>query len=334
MAATDYYIGKDVRIGVAINAEVSGISFNGTPGSYDCMKLQKGNSCKIDHINAKTPVEETGIVSEDHETGGLLHKISLDLVMSYSKREKFFQLYNGAVAATVGGSAPYTHTLTLAKKVLNGSFFVEYAKQSGQPNQFIRDTYDNFVITGIEIKQAVEQFALLSVKGFCTGMVHSTAQSSLTSTSTTERLSWKHFSPTLNGTSTYRLGDIGVSLGASLAEGEFDHAAGTPTSQDGNWYSGNLSVGYTADVRMNDSSYALSSHPAILWDGTNEYKWDNGKAAGDNRQFVLTFGNSYIDTPNEAMGEPGRITQSLSLTAEGGSTPIIGIVFINASATV
>lgn len=330
----DNYIGKDVRVGVALNAETLGVTFDGTPGDYDCMKLVKGGSCKIDHICAKAPVEETGIVSEDHETGGLLHKISLDLVMSYSFREKYFQLYNGAVAATVGAAAPYTHTLTLAKKVLNGSFFVEYAKQSGQANEFIHDTYSNFVVTNLEIKEAVEAFALLSVTGIATGMVHTATQASLTSVETTERLSWKHFQPTLDGGTDYRLGDISASLGAALAEGAFDHAAATPTTQDGNWYNGNLTVGYTADVRMNDDSYGLSSDPAALWDGANEFKWDNGLAAGDNKQFVLTFGNSFHDTPSETMGEPGRVTQSMSLTAEGGTTPIIGIVFINSRATV
>jgi len=54
----DIYKGDDVRIGLAVNAETSGLTFDGTPGSYDCVKV---NSVKIESRTGKEPIKDATI---------------------------------------------------------------------------------------------------------------------------------------------------------------------------------------------------------------------------------------------------------------------------------
>lgn len=332
--ANDYHIGQNVRVGVAINAEVAGMTFGETPGTYDCMKLVTGGAFKVEHRNAKVEVDEVDVDPTAVVVGGLIHTITVDVVMSYSYREKFFQLLMGGAIATVGAASPWTHTPALVDKLLNGSIFVEYTKQSAQANHIIRETYNNFVVSAISLKASPEGYAVLSVSGVSTALVRVTNQASLTTVNETEPLEWDHLSVVLDGATTVRCGDVGFDLGASLAEGEFDHAPATPAVQDGNWRKGPRTVGWNVVTRQDDSAYSLRVDVGAMWAGANSFTWNNAAAVGANRQFIIVFGDSYLDSVGDTAGVWGRFMTPLSLKALSGTTPRIAVDFINGRSTI
>ena len=333
MAAIDYYTGDNVRIGVGINAEVAGMTFDEAVGTFDCMKIVSGGGCTIEHVSTPTEVDELDTDPTDVIFGGEIHKISCDVVMSYSGREKIFQLWAGGIVAPAG-VGPYVHAMSVVKKLLNGGFFVEKSKQSAQANEYIRLTYANFVVGDIALSASPEGYATLSFSGIATGKARITNQASLTTVLDTEPLSWKHLEVSLNGTTTYCVGDVNFSLSAALAEGIFGHGC---TTQNGNWRSGQKGVGWGMTVMQTDASYPLAEEPTGFWTGVNYLKWNNADTTPvtDEREFKITFGTSYHDgSISRSHGGWGRVPLPLSLKTLEGATARVAVEFTNARVTI
>jgi hypothetical protein len=330
--AVDIYEGDDVRVLLAINAAAAGITFDGVPGAYDCVKV---NKVTIEDRTGKEPIKDAGIFPSGVIYGAEFHTITVEKYLSYSYDEFVFQLYNGGAISTVGAAAPYTHTLALVQKLLNGSFAIEYIKQSGLINEVIKQTYANFVITAAEIKESPEGAAMLSYSGFSTAKVRIINQAALTAAETLQPVSWRNLQVVLDGTAT-DVGEIGIALAKSVVEGDVQHSATTPATQKYNANTDKMSVGYTAEVIMSDATHILVAKTGEPWTGANTFTWNNDVAAGGNCQIIFTLGDSELDSPSGVYGALGVQKQALSLKAyhDAGGTAIIGIQFINARVTI
>jgi hypothetical protein len=174
----------------------------------------------------------------------------------------------------------------------------------------------------------------MSVSGIATALSRSTTTASLSTVQNTEPVSWSHLTASLNGTTTYHLGDVSVDLAAALTEGEFDHAATTPTVLDFVGRSGFREVKWGFDIRMDAAAYTLLASQATIWDSANSFVWNNGGATTSEREISLVFGNSHQEGFPRTGGAWGRETASVSMMAVDGSTPCIAIVITNARETV
>lgn len=330
--AIDIYEGDDVRVGLAINAAAAGITFDGVPGAYDVVKV---NKVTIEDRVGKEPIKDAGIFPSGVIYGAEFHTITVEKYLSYSYDEFVLQLHHGGVIATAGAAPPYTHIPTLVQKLLNGSFFIEYTKQSGQVNEVIKQTYANFVITAVSIKESPEGAAMLSYSGFSTAKVRITNQAALTAAETLEPVSWRSLQVSLDGTA-FDAGEIGIELTKSVVEGDVQHSATTPATQKYNANTDKMGVAYTAEVILADNTHVLVAKTGEKWTGANSFTWNNGAAGAANRQIIFVFGDSELDSPSTAYGALGVVKQTLSLKAyhDAAGTAILHVTFINARVTI
>lgn len=329
-----YYIGDNVRVGVAVNAESSGMTYGGTPGTYDVFKLAAGGGISIEPRVAKERVDEVDVDARDVIFGGLGYTITMELIGSYSYREKLFQLISGGAISTTGASAPYAHAVALADKLLFGSLKLEYTDQAEQANEVVNEVYSNFCVTALSLKESPEGYLQMTVSGVASALTRTTNVAALTAVNNSEPISWSHLTVSLNGATTYKVGDISVDITADIVADEFDHAATTPALLPGIFRSGHREVGWSVDVRMDSSAYTLTADTGTTWTGANSFTWDNGAATTANRKLVLTFGNSYIETSSHGIKGWGRQTRTVPLKALDGSTRCIAIVCHNARTTI
>jgi hypothetical protein len=327
-----YFIGDNVRVGVAINAATAGVTYDGTPGTYDVMKLAPGG-IKIEPRNAKTRVEEIDVDARDVITGGLYYTITMELVGSYSYREHIYKLLMGGAIGT-SGSGPYTHAQALADKLLFGAVKLEYTDQAEEANQVITETYANFCVTALSLKESPEGYMTMTVSGIASALTRATNVASLSTVQNTEPISWAHLSLSLNGATTYHIGDLSIDLGAKLSEGEFDHASTTPALLPGIFRAGPRELGWSIGLRMDSTARALCEDTTASWTGANSFTWNNSAATTSNRQLVITFGTSYIDSVSHGPYAWGRQTSTLNMKALDGTTRFIAITTINALTTI
>lgn len=330
--ATDYYTGDNVRALLAINAEVSGMTFDETPGDYDCHKVVAGGGITIEHMNNKLEVDENDVDPLDMIPGGEAHKITVERYLSYSFCEKIFQLWFGGDITTTG-SGPYKHEQDSVQKILNGSFAVEYTKQSAQVNEVVKETYSNFVVTNISVSHAPEDAAKLTYTGFATGKARTTTQAALTTENDTEIVSWSHLEVSLHGSTAYHLSEVHFDLGAPVKEGEYDFGS---TSQDGNWRDGRKAVSWGMTVMFTETSESdLMASPEALLDGTNYILWNNGGAAAAEREIKVTFGTSYHEGGiSIGHGNWGRVPVPLKLKVLGAGSDRVDLYTENGRTTI
>lgn len=329
------FIGQNTRGLIAVNAATAGVTFGGTPGDYDCFKLT-GNGFVWEPRNVKELVAEIDVDPRAVVTGGLYYTITVSRVLSYSYCEKIIQLFMGGAISTTGAGSPYSHSIAKADKVLFGATGVEYTDQAAQANEIIRELFTNFAITAISITESPEGYAILTYSGIATALTRTTDQASLTTVQSTEVVSWSHLTPTLNGTATYRLGDIGLDFAAALTEGEFDHAGSTPATLSFVGRSGPRDYGLKIGLRMDADAYTLISDTTAKWTGANSLVWNNGDTspAEDEREISITLGNLYIDSTSAPTGAWGRQTRDINLKALDGSTAILAIIIKNSRVSI
>jgi len=321
-----YFIGQNARVGVAINAEVDGTTFGQTAGSYEYLKIKAGGFT-YEPRNNKSIIEELDVDPTDYVVGGLYYTWTLTTVMSYSYREKLYELIMGG-AITSAGAAPITHTFALADKVKFGSLAVEYSDQKANSGEIIKEVFANACVTAISISESPEGNAEMTVSGLATAMTRTT-NNTLSSVTDTEPVKWNHFTPTLNGTTTYRLGSIGFDIGASLSEGDFDHAATAPATLNFIGRSGVRDVSWKFDIRMDAAAYTLTGDTTAEWTGDNKFVWNNGGAGASERELSIQFGDSFIDSASRPIGAWGRETRSVSMKATNGTTDVLAVVMKN-----
>jgi hypothetical protein len=328
-----YFIGDNIRVGVAINAETSGVTYGGTPGTYDVMKLAPGGGFKVEPVCKKTVAEEVDVDARDVVNGGLYYTITMELLGSYSYREHIWRLLFGGAIATTGASAPYTHAQALADKLLFGAVKLEYTDQAEQANEVITEVYSNFTVSAVSIKESPEGYMMMTVSGIASAMTRAINVAALTAVQNTEVISWSHLTATLNSVSTYKVGEISVDIAAALSEGEFDHAATTPAVLPGIFRSGQRVLTWSVTVRMDAAAYTLIGDTTALWT-TNSLVWNNGAATTSNRQLQVVIGTSYIDGSPRTLGGWGSEKRAVNLRALDGATRFLAVSTLNALVTI
>jgi hypothetical protein len=327
-----YFIGQNGRLGVAVNAEASGETFGGTPGDYEYFKLAPGGF-KAEERCAKQYVEEVDVDPRDIITGGIYYTVTFECVMSYSYREHLFRLITGGAISTEN-TDPYEHTFANADKLLFGALALEYTDQAANANEIIKETFSNFCVTALTLSESPEGYVKMSVSGLATALTRVTNQASLSTVQNSEPVSWSHFTPSLNGTTTYHLGDINIELAQEVTEGEFDHAATTPATLDFVGRSGQRTLKWGFDIRMDSAAHTLLASQATVWDGANSFTWDNGGTTTAKRTLTITFGDSYQEGFPRTQVSWGRETASVSLMVKDGSTAFIAVVIENMRTTI
>jgi hypothetical protein len=325
------FIGDNVRIGVAINAEVNGCTFGETPGDYDIMKIASGGALDIVERTPVSVVEELDVDPRDMSIGGTYYTISFDAIFSYSYREKLFQLFLGGDINTAGAD-PYTHTFDREDELLFGSFKVEYSDECAEADEFISDTYSNFAVTAITLTLEAEGTVKMSVSGIATELAHSETVASLSTVNHSEVVHWSHFAPEIDDGEDYRLGDISVELTQALTEGDFDLARADYDTMDFVGRDGFRETKWGFTVRMDSDAYDLVT--ARILDGVNEFAFDNGEAGADNRQCTITLGTSYREGLPRKLGLWGSESAGITLQAMDGSTAAFDIEFVNGRVTI
>lgn len=327
-----YFVGQNARLGVAVNAEASGETFGGTPGDYEVFKLKPGG-WNVEERCAKEFVEEVDVDPRDIVTGGLYYTITFDCVMSYSYREHIFRLITGGAIGTTG-EGPYVHTFANADKVLFGALRFEYTDQAAQANEIITETYSNFAISAISLSESPEGFVNMTVSGIATALTRATNVASLSTVQNTEPVSWSHLTATLNGTSTYHLGDVSIELAQELTEGEFDHAATTPATLDFIGRSGQRTAQMGFDIRMDSSAYTLLASQETIWDSANSFVWNNSGENAAEREASFVFGDAYQENFSNPGATWGRQTSNVTMMVQDGSTAWLALTITNSRATI
>jgi len=325
-----FYIGQNAVLGVALQDEASGETFgHAICGTYDYMRVKPGGF-KYEVRNAKNTIDELNVDPSLLCVGGLYYTWTAELVMSYSYREKLFMLALGSTDDYVAGP-PMVHGITPADKIRFGSIQLVYTDEAAQDDLWITETFSNTAITSLSLKQDAEGELTLSVSGVATAMTRATdfAGQSITIT-TTEPVCWGVLTPSLDGTTTFRLGSISMDVDMPSTEGEFDMAASTPNTLAFLGRSGPRTVKYGVDIRMDAGAYTLVGDTSGVWDGANSLVWNNGAAGADNRIFSLVFGESYVTGAGRTPPVWGRETRTLDIMPLDGTTRVLTVAFTNA----
>lgn len=323
MPATLYYMGKNAHVGVAINADNGGVTFDGTPGDYDHIPIKK---LAVTPREDKTYNEGLTVNQEDYCRGGRYYTLVLEVELSYAYQEKLIQLALGGEINTTG-SDPYDHDIAIADELLMGSLILEYGDQAAAADEIVAETFANIVVTGMEIKHDTQGFATATFNMVSSGMTRVNNQAAFTSTETLERIKFRHLAPTLNGTGTHRLGNVSVAVNQPVSEGEFDFAATTPETVDF-WQRGGVrEVTGSFDIPSTSASYDEVDDGDTEWDGTNTLVWNNGESGTDEREFKITMGHLVVEDPGRSYESLGRVIHAgVSVRAMHSSgTPSINI---------
>lgn len=326
-----YDIGQNAVLGIALQDETSGTSFGQSPLTYDYIRIKPGGF-KYKPENAKNIIEELDVDPNFVCVGGLYYTWSAEMVMSYSYREKWFMLLLGGTDTYAAGP-PMTHEITAADKVRYGSINFIYTDEAAQDSLWASKVFANVVVTSLGLKLSPEGEMTLSVSGIASSMtpVRNFAGQSVT-VRTTEPICWNPgtFTPTIGGTTTYRLSDFALDCGAPMQEGEFDMAASTPAAMSAILRSGMRDVKWTVGMRADSAVDTLVTAVGTAL-SSNSFSWDNGTVGAGQRQFLLTLGTSYIDGASRTLGEWGRESVSMACVAKDSASPrIMTVKFTNA----
>lgn len=326
-------IGENTRVKVAINAATAGVTFDGTPGSYDCHRIKSGGF-KYEERYPKTPLEEALIFQRDHVLGGKILTWTNEMEWSYSYREKWLELVMGGTIGTTGASAPYTHTEDLVQQLKNGSVIVEYTDQAAQANEVFSDTFANAVVTAFSLSVEVGGSWKATISGLASERTHAENGASLTTVQETEKIPWHHVAPTIDG-SAVTIASFNLDWNSPLDEAPFGMTATNPATPFGNFRSGMVALTWGAKFFADSTVLASIGTTGTLWDGENSLVSNNGGASTAEREFGLTIGDSYITGAPRTLGNPGKELIEVKLQAQHGTSPeLLAAYFKNARASI
>ena len=323
-----YYIGQNAFVGIALNTITNNESFDGAPGAYTYFKIKPGGFSANTKVS-KNIIDELDSDPIDFVTTGKSYGITINTYLSYSYREKFIKLFMGD-DLTEAGAGPYTHTFALADKIQFGAVKIIYTDEVSTMSSAVTETFTNFYVSGITFSGNIGGNVEMSISGGATTMTRTTGvDCSGFSIQETEPVHWTHLTPTINGSSAYHLGKVGINLSNNLSEAEFDHADTTPATLSWIGRSGQRSVKWSFDLRHDSTAYSLIGDTTSSITGTNTLVWNNGEAAGAEREISFTLGDSILDAQSRSLGAWGRETRSVSCTAINSNEAVLAVVTTN-----
>ncbi len=323
-------IGSNTRLKVAINAETSGMTFDGTPGTYDCMRIKSGGF-KYNVRLPKNAVEEAMVFRRTHTKGGKIVTWTADVEWSYSYRELFLELLMGGAIDDSGASVPYTHLEDLVQKLKCGSIVVEYTDQAEQVNEVMSDTFANSVITALSLSCEVGGSLQGTISGLASAHVHAENVDALTTVQETEVISWEHAAITINGTGSYYFSKFSMDANAPMEEAPFGMSATAPAVAFGMFRKGPLDLTWSVGMWADSAVLAEIGDTGTDWTGANSAVFNNGGATTAEREFSIVLGHSVIEDAPRTMGNTDLEPIEIKLTAEHAADPeLITAYFKNA----
>jgi hypothetical protein len=326
-------VGHNSRLLVAINAATAGVTFGGAAGTADCIRIKSGGFKYEDRL-PKTPLEEATVFKRDHVKGGKIITWTMDVEWSYSYREKLDQLIQGGAIVTTGAAVPYTHTEEIVTKLLNGNLKVQYTDQAAQPNEVFQDEFPNAVVTAFSHNVEVGTTLSGTLSGIASSREHLENVASLATVMETEKISWLHNAPTLDGVSTYILGSFNLDLNAALDEAPFGMAASSPAIPFGNFRKGGFTLDWGVKL-FADTAILAQINVDSDWTSPNQMLFNNGGLNIEEREYSITPGDSYVVNAPRVLGNAGMEPVDVKLHAEHHSgTPLIVTHYKNARVTI
>ena len=192
MARNDYFTGRAVAVGWALQAVASGTRWDGTPGTARYSKPMSGGMSH--NLGAdQTPDDTMDVDPASYTTGATKHNGTIKQLLSYEHQELLMLAIAGA-ADSVAGSGPYVHTLGLADPEVYITVYEYFEDFKG--TRFLR-TYTNAIVTELTIEGSPEQRPVLTISWAAQSVATSTPGSSPTE-ETMDLVDWDDLTVTIN----------------------------------------------------------------------------------------------------------------------------------------
>jgi len=321
--------GDGSALGIALNAVTAGEGWDGTPGTYDVIRVDEGGLSWDDKVGKKAAAIMR-VNPAKYINGGRSVPWNIDAPMSYSLLEKLVYAMLGA-NTTTGASAPYSHAMTPADGLIFMSLKGWYFDPTKQANQICSTTLKNAVPDTLTISVKHGEEVRVKASGMCASATESEIEAAMPSISEHEFILHEHLTATVDGKTTIDLSEAEVSIEAGIEDGNYK--LGSPEilriTRGGSRL---VKWGFTQLEKRGD---ALLASMTTDFTGTNSFVFNNGLLGAAERELSIVLGASTV------MGAPvdGRFswsiaTRKFSLEAYDASSPrIIAVTFKNAVAT-
>lgn len=282
MARKDWYLGDATAIGVTIQAPATNGSWGGTAHTLRYFRPMQGTG-SITIGSEWTPLETLDTDPAAFSKGGRQVAGSFSVPLSYAYHEGLYRLVTGDTSVTPGGSDPYTHAMTLAQRILYGTFVYYWENYKGVRYQIL---IDNCVVTQATITQTAQQRPVLAVSWVGQTPTDSTPGAAPTLVAL-EYPDWDECTLTTSS-AVQVVTDITLDITQPAKEGDF----GMASDEDPDVVF--LGRGGQRAITLNVTGGLDDDIDGIMRDGdaitTNTLVWDNGEATTDNRKISIALG--------------------------------------------
>jgi hypothetical protein len=285
------YIGDGARIGIAINADNSGTTWGGTPGTEIAVYPVPG-TMKFDEAVKQTPVSVLAVDEYANVTGGVSYTGSFEMPASYLGMELFLQAILGGTLTKTGATAPYVWTPALADPLLYCR--IGYYEQLRDATAVSR-RFTNAVITALTISCNAEEEARCAVSWAAPTLT--VGAEAIPTPVALEPILWSHLAPSFNSVTTHALNSVSVEIAQPVTDGKFQMAASTPTAMRYINRAGqrtfSVEVDFLHDADVDTLAALTSVIPLAL-------VWNNGGTTTAERELNISSSYMYrVGRPHE-----------------------------------
>lgn len=287
------YIGQGSVVGIAINADNSGTTWGGIPGTEIAVRPYPG-SMKWTRGCKQSPISDLRVDEGHNVTGGQGYSGSFEMPASYLGMELFLQALLGGALTKTGASAPYVWTPALADKLLycRIGYYTQLRDGTAQSKRFT-----DAVITAITLSGSAEQEVRATVSWVAAELT--AGAEAIPTPVALEPILWDHLAPTFNSVATHRLYSVKVEIAQAITDAEFQMAA---TDSDVVQYlerAGQRTCSVEAEFLHDADVDTLAD---VLTGIVISLVWNNGGTTTAEREFNFQANAGFLDGRSETDG--------------------------------
>lgn len=318
------FIGDGAVVGIAINADASGTTWGGTPGTEIAVRPYPG-TMKWDRGCKQTPVADLRVDEGYNVTGGKGYSGSFEMPASYLGMELFLQAILGGTLTKVGAAAPYTWTPALADEILYCRIGYYTQDRAGTA---VSRRFTNAAITAITLSCAAEEEAKVTVSWVAATLTVGTE--AIPTPVVLESVLWSHLAPTFNSVSTHRLYRVSLEIASPLSDAEFQMAATDPTVMQYIQRTGQRTCSVEAEFLHDSTTETLAD---VLTAIVIALVFDNGGSTSAERELNIQLNGGYLEGRSDTDGVWGVKKTTLKWMNRAASAPF-AITIKNADDTI
>jgi hypothetical protein len=306
------FIGDGAVVGIAINADNSGTTWGGTPGTEIAVRPYPG-TMKWDRSCKQNPVADLRVDEGHNVTGGKSYSGSFEMPASYLGMELFLQALLGGTLTKTGATAPYTWTPALADELLYCRIGYYTQDRAGTA---VSRRFTNAAISAITISCNAEEEAKVTVSWVAATLTVGTE--AIPTPVALEPILWSHLAPTFNSVTTHQLYSVKLEIAQALSDAEFQMYATTPTVLAYIQRAGQRTCSVEAEFLHDSTTETLAD---VLTAIVISLIFDNGGTTTAERELNIQLNGGYLEGRSDTDGAWGVKKTTLKWMNRAATAP-------------